>query len=118
MQNLTQNIPPYRHRNNQRLLTQFRAVTGINIAVKSDQSLTFGDVSGGGGKRKKGRGKGGQINNHTMNGRTTHPAEDGERGDEEEEEMFRSVCCLECDHRVGVLDGEDVFHFFGVIASG
>ncbi|CAN0500019.1 unnamed protein product [Ectocarpus sp. 8 AP-2014] len=108
---------------------QFRAVTGINVNINLDVFLTLDDVSGGGSRRRKGRRKG--------NGTTTAAASvardsgggggldrrnqsaqvDGE-GREEEQEMFHPVSCGECDHRVGVYDVDEVFHFFGVVASG
>ncbi|CAM9839517.1 unnamed protein product [Ectocarpus fasciculatus] len=109
---------------------QFRAVTGINVNVNFDVFLTLDDVSGGGGsgsRRRKGRRKG--------DGKTAAAASvarDGggglDRRDqtahvdaedrEEEQETFHPVSCGECDHRVGVYDVDEVFHFFGVVASG
>lgn len=100
---------------------QFRAVTGINITVNYDESLTFDDVSGAGKRPRKG-GKGARNR-----GRTAQQLETGRRGVGETsegsgggggEERFHPVCCRECDHRVGVLDEEEVFHFFSIIASG
>lgn len=96
---------------------QFRAVTGINVTVNDDEVLTLDEVSGGGKERATARSKKRARNSGTQsspaNGRGGGKA-DGGVG----EEKFRPVCCSGCDHRVGVLDEEDVFHFFNVIASG
>lgn len=113
-------------------LNQFRAVTGINVNVKHDEFLTLDQVSGGGGggsgRRKGGRKKRGKTattrHNHGDGGvgAGNQPPEEevGEGGQRagEETEMFHPVSCGECDHIVGVYDAEEVFHFFGVIASG
>eukprot|EP00904_Undaria_pinnatifida_P011502 jgi/Undpi1/7482/HiC_scaffold_22.g09955.m1 len=116
--------------------TTFRAVTGINVVVKSDEFLTMEQLSGGARKRqtKGGKGKGKRGNNNAM--RAAAPAAEEEalwegggqgRGGEGEGgggraggggERFNPVCCGECDHRVGVIDEEEVLHFFNVIASG
>lgn len=108
---------------------QFRAVTAINVNVNHDEFLTLDQVSGGGaGRRGRGkrnnRGKRASAprDSDTSKGWGTQqpPAEgDGRRPKGlEEEETFHPVCCRECDHRVGVYDTEEVFHFFGVVASG
>lgn len=113
-------------------LNQFRAVTGINVNVKHEEFLTLDQVSGGGGGRRKGGRKShGKSAAARHNGggdgvgagnRPPGGNEEVDRGGvgagEEEEEMFHPVCCGECDHIVGVYDAEEVFHFFGVIASG
>lgn len=108
---------------------QFRAVTGINVNVNHDEFLTLDQVSGGGagGGRQGGRNnRGNRASAARDSGSSTGrgaqqepPAEvGGGEGGSGEEEMFHPVCCRECDHGVGVYDAEEVFHFFGVIASG
>jgi hypothetical protein len=37
--------------------------------------------------------------------------------EEEKEEIYRPVCCDVCSLEIAVLDSEDVYHFFQVIAS-
>lgn len=78
--------------------------------MKRNESLTFDDISGGGKRSGKGRMKG---QNSACSGQRK-AAEQAKNG----RELFHPVCCAECDYRVGVLDEEEVFHFFGVIASG
>eukprot|EP00903_Cladosiphon_okamuranus_P010898 g10294.t1 len=115
---------------------QFRAVTGINVVVKYDVFLSLDEVSGGGGGG--GRGKSARKQRANRAATAARDSRDGVRqgaqqpagggsggrrqgGEEEEvveEEMFHPVCCVECDHRVGVYDTEEVLHFFGVVASG
>ncbi|CAM9391400.1 unnamed protein product [Hapterophycus canaliculatus] len=114
-------------------LNQFRAVTGINVNVKLEEFLTLDQVSGGsgggGGRRKGGRKNREKSATARHNSRSSdrrgvgrQPPEGGVGGGGEravgEEEMFHPVCCGECDHIVGVYDADEVFHFFGVIASG
>lgn len=101
---------------------QFRAVTGINVNINYDVFLTLDDVSGGGSRRKGygttaaaasvARDSDGGLDCRNQTAQVD--AEDRE----EEQEMFHPVSCGECDHRVGVYDLDEVFHFFGVIASG
>lgn len=121
-----------------RYSNQFRAVTGINVFVNYDVFLSLDQVSGGGGG---GGGKRGRkqrasrasatsaardIGDGVRRGAQQQPPGGGVRGggrqggeeEEVEEEMFHPVCCVECDHRVGVYDAEEIFHFFGVVASG
>lgn len=114
---------------------QFRAVTGINVHVNHDEFLTLEQVSGGGADRRR-RGKRKHRGKQASAAKTAAPRDSGAstgwgRQEQppaevggglpealEEEEMFHPVCCGECDHRVGVYDAEEVFHFFGVVASG
>ena len=94
---------------------QFRAVTGINVTVDRNESLRFEDISGGGKKRSKRGGTSGWSSGRQQESTRRRQGEDDAEGDRE---RFHPVFCAECDHRVGVLDEEEVFHFFGVIASG
>lgn len=123
--------------------SQFRAVTGINIVVKGDESLTMDQLSAGTRKRQSRGGK--EVRDNIAMRAAAAAAEEGVspeagggqgRGVEwglaegeaggaggggwggENEETFHPVCCGECDHRVGVIDEEEVLHFFNVIASG
>lgn len=92
---------------------QFRAVTGINIVIDDGQPLTLDQVSGSRNQQRKTSGKGGR-----KGGQAAQQQRSGKGADLEEVELFRAVCCSQCEHRVGVLDEDDVFHFFNVIASG
>ncbi|CBN78710.1 e2f-associated phosphoprotein [Ectocarpus siliculosus] len=108
---------------------QFRAVTGINVNINYDVFLTLDDVSGGGSRRRRGRRKGNGTTAAAasvardigggggLDRRNQSAQVDGEDR-EEEQETFHPVSCGECDHRVGVYDVDEVFHFFGVVASG
>lgn len=95
---------------------QFRAVTGINVVVKGDESLSLDEVSGGGKRAPTRSKKGARSNSGTQS--SAKGAHGGNAGEGAGEETFHPVCCSECNHRVGVFDEEDVFHFFNVIASG
>ncbi|CAN0357774.1 unnamed protein product [Ectocarpus sp. 12 AP-2014] len=106
---------------------QFRAVTGINVNINYDLFLTLDDVSGGGSRQRKGRRKGhgktpaaASVARDSSGGldRLNQTAQVDAEDREEEQEMFHPVSCGECDHRVGVYDVDEVFHFFGVVASG
>lgn len=114
---------------------QFRAVTGINVNVNHDEFLTLDQVSGGGagaGKRRARNNRGKRASAATAAAARDSGSSTGREaqqeppagigggggGKMEEEEMFHPVCCGECDHRVGVYDAEEIFHFFGVVASG
>lgn len=114
---------------------QFRAVNAINVIVRDDEVLLADDVSGRSKPRSskhkdtEKRGNSGEHEHNDRQPRPSAPADSEERARParegvggtqagEEEEFFHPVCCRECDHRVGVMDGDEVYHFFGVIASG
>ncbi len=113
---------------------QFRAVTGINVSVNYDEFLTLDQVSGGGGRRRAGacksRGAAAAPAAATAPAPARHSGNGVGHGTREQqaaggggqqgpgEEVFHPVSCGECDHPVGVYDADEVFHFFGVIASG
>lgn len=73
--------------------------------------MTFDDISGGGKRSGKGKIK---VQQNACSGQRKA----GKQSNNNDIELFHPVCCAECDFRVGVLDGEEVFHFFGVIPSG
>ncbi|CAM9372763.1 unnamed protein product [Discosporangium mesarthrocarpum] len=88
--------------------TQFRAVFVRNVRVLAEE-----DVSQRGGKMGRGMG-GGQAKGN----RDTQQPQEGGSGAGGMRETLRRVCCLECGNEVGVMDQDDVYHFFDVIASG
>lgn len=68
----------------------------VNCKIKNDQ------VSQPGLKRKRGRkGRGG---GETESGSVSS-------------EIFKQVCCSVCSTEVGVIDEEEVYHFFNVLPS-
>ncbi|KAK1380515.1 C-terminal [Heracleum sosnowskyi] len=80
----------------EKYVTQYRAVFVSNCKIKNDQ------VAQPGIKRKRGkRGKGGS---ETDAGSFTG-------------ETFKPVCCSTCSTEVGVIDEEEVYHFFNVLPS-
>ncbi|XP_074338636.1 uncharacterized protein LOC141676816 isoform X2 [Apium graveolens] len=80
----------------EKYVTQYRAVFVNNCKIKNDQ------VSQPGIKRKRGkRGKGGlETDAGSITGET-----------------FKPVCCSTCSTEVGVIDEEEVYHFFNVLPS-
>lgn len=96
--------------------TQFRAVHAMNVVVRDDETLSMSDISGQRIKRPSKQTKSGaRRNQHPFSRPSDAPRGKSRQG---KEEIFHPVYCKECDHRVGVMDEEEVFHFFGVIASG
>lgn len=96
----------------ERYRRQYRAMFVMNCTVKTEQLLRYQDQQKSKNKNKrkrKGRGR-------------------GRRGEEEEEcpappagldpeEVYRPVCCSECSTEVAVLDKDEVYHFFNILAS-
>ncbi|XP_027154664.1 E2F-associated phosphoprotein [Coffea eugenioides] len=80
----------------EKYLTQYRAVFVINCKIKSYQ------VSQHGSKRKRGR----------RHGTSSETEADSVAG-----EAVKPVCCSVCSTDVGVIDEEEVYHFFNVLPS-
>ncbi|XP_010249646.1 PREDICTED: E2F-associated phosphoprotein [Nelumbo nucifera] len=80
----------------EKYVTQYRAIFVVNCKIRSDQILRQS-------KRKSRKSK-----------RTT---DFGESEDHVESETFKPVCCLVCSTEVGVIDKEEIYHFFNVLPS-
>ncbi|KAL3502289.1 hypothetical protein ACH5RR_036738 [Cinchona calisaya] len=76
----------------EKYLTQYRAVFVVNCKIKN------GQVSQPGTKRKRGR-------RHKTS------------AEPEVDDVVKPVCCLICSTEVGVIDEEEVYHFFNVLPS-
>lgn len=83
-----------RHEKN---VMQYRAIFVVNCKIKSEQV-----VAQLGSKRKRGK-----------KGRRSSEAEAGS----DTGETYKHVCCSVCSTEVGVIDEEEVYHFFNVIPS-
>lgn len=84
-------------------MTQYRAMFVRNCTVRTDQILREGK------QEKKSKRK-----------RKTNAGPDlgsSEPKDDAQGLIYRPVCCLVCSTEVGVLDEEEVYHFFNVIPS-
>ncbi|OVA10706.1 E2F-associated phosphoprotein [Macleaya cordata] len=79
-------------------VTQYRAIFVVNCKIKSNQVLRQSNQKPKNG-RKSGRGR-----NETEAGPSCI-------------ETFKPVCCLVCSTEVGVIDQEEVYHFFNVLPS-
>ncbi|KAJ1702071.1 hypothetical protein LUZ63_001850 [Rhynchospora breviuscula] len=87
----------------EKYVTQYRAMFVRNCTVKTDQILREEK------KRKKPKRK--RNTNAGPESGLSEPKEDA-RGP-----IYRPVCCSVCSTEVGVLDDEEVYHFFDVIPS-
>ncbi|AQK72960.1 hypothetical protein Zm00014a_027180 [Zea mays] len=83
----------------EKYVNQYRAMFVRNCKIKTDQVLREGKS-----KRKKRRG-----------GRAGDPAAASEG--ESKGQSYHPVCCEVCSTEVGVLDEDEVYHFFNVIPS-
>ncbi|XAR63992.1 hypothetical protein NMG60_11024170 [Bertholletia excelsa] len=83
----------------EKYVTQYRAVFVSNCKIKNDEMLQVKSL-----KRK--RGKRG----------TVAGAGDCRRVDESGEAL-KPVCCAVCSTEVGVIDEEEIYHFFNVLPS-
>ncbi|KAL4186105.1 hypothetical protein AMTRI_Chr09g12570 [Amborella trichopoda] len=88
----------------ERYLTQYRAMFVRNCTIKTNQILHSPSVS----KRKQAKAKE-KIKDSKNSG---EPSENGE-----EDEIFRPVCCSICKTEVAVMDKDEVYHFFNILAS-
>jgi hypothetical protein len=96
MVNCTRFLLMSRH---EKYVNQYRAMFVRNCKIKTDQVLREGKS-----KRKKRRG-----------GRAGDPAAASEG--ESKGQSYHPVCCEVCSTEVGVLDEDEVYHFFNVIPS-
>lgn len=81
----------------EKYVTQYRAVFVVNCKIKTDQVSQSGSQ-----KRKRGR-----------NGRLSIETEGGSVSGE----TTKLVCCSLCSTEVGVVDEEEIYHFFNVLPS-
>ncbi|NXX89245.1 EAPP protein, partial [Centropus bengalensis] len=79
--------------------TQYRAMFVMNCIVNKEEILKYRK------KQKKSRKK------------MKHSKETSVQSNEEEEEVYHPVLCTECSTEVAVMDKDEVFHFFNVLAS-
>lgn len=89
-------IMPCRH---EKYLTQYRAMFVVNCKIKDEP------VSQGGSKRKR------------RSRKQRRPATETVPDDVVNDEAIRAVCCAVCWTEVGIVDDEEVYHFFHVLPS-
>lgn len=80
--------------------TQYRAMFVMNCFVNKEEILKY---------RKKVK----KRNKKRKHSEETTPAQ----SNQEEEEVYHPVLCTECSTEVAVMDKDEVFHFFNVLAS-
>ncbi|NXL93143.1 EAPP protein, partial [Alectura lathami] len=80
--------------------TQYRAMFVMNCSVNKEEILRYK-------KKLKKR------NKKMKNSKETAPVQTNE----EEEDVYHPVLCSECSTEVAVMDKDEVFHFFNVLAS-
>ncbi|NXH11558.1 EAPP protein, partial [Bucco capensis] len=81
--------------------TQYRAMFVMNCTVKKEEILKY---------RKKPRKRSKKMK-HSKEAISIQSTQ------EEEEEIYHPVSCTECSTEVAVMDKDEVFHFFNVLAS-
>ncbi|KAF8389558.1 hypothetical protein HHK36_024074 [Tetracentron sinense] len=81
----------------EKYVTQYRAIFVVNCKVKSEKVLRQRNQKPRKGKR----------------GRDSGESEAGPEGGE----TFRPVCCSVCSTEVGIIDEDEVYHFFNVLPS-
>ena len=81
----------------EKYVTQYRAVFVVNCKVGSERVV----------EQRNPKRKAGKRNGESVEG-IANPAVG---------ETFKQVCCVVCSTEVGVMDGEDVYHFFNVLPS-
>lgn len=90
--------------------TQYRAMFVMNCTVKSDEVLRYKtqpDRKQRNRKRRRGQ------NSETPRDEAPDPAPAGMDADE----VYHPVRCSECSTEVAVLDKDEVYHFFNILAS-
>lgn len=81
----------------EKYVTQYRAVFVVNCKVGNEQTMHQSILRPKRGKRRKDSGES-EVN-----------LAGGEK--------FKQVCCLACSTEVGVIDEDEVYHFFNVLPS-
>ncbi|XP_072958146.1 uncharacterized protein [Typha angustifolia] len=81
----------------EKYVTQYRAMFVRNCKVRTDQILRQG--------KQKRRNSKAQVDSTKS------------KDDVHNDSVFRPVCCAVCSTEVGVLDEEEIYHFFNVIPS-
>lgn len=87
--------------------TQYRAMFVMNCTVKSDEVLRYQTRSDRKPRNRKRR------KAETAPEQPAGPAPVGMDADE----TYHPVCCSECSTEVAVLDKDEVYHFFNILAS-
>lgn len=87
-------ILEFRH---EKYVTQYRAVFVMNCTVKDERSYQHVGSGPKGGKRRRGSSK-------SEAGPVTS-------------ETFKHVCCSVCSTDVGVIDEDEVYHFYNTLPS-
>ncbi|KAL2945953.1 hypothetical protein AAZX31_U017800 [Glycine max] len=82
----------------EKYLTQYRAVFVVNCKIGNDKVLKQNTSR----SRKRNRGKEGF---------------DGDDAHSTNIETFKQVCCSVCSTEVGVIDQDEIYHFFNVLPS-
>ncbi|KAG7250305.1 hypothetical protein CRUP_010332 [Coryphaenoides rupestris] len=110
----------------ERFRTQYRAMFVMNCTVKREEVLRYRTPQerrrskrrsrrtreqeevqrGGGAQQVEVQGGGGVEQEEVQGG-----------GAQEQEEVYHPVQCTECSTEVGVVDQDEVFHFFNILAS-
>lgn len=78
-------------------MTQYRAVFVVNCKIGSDQVI----------HQKEARPR------RAKSGRQSSEIEANPAGNQ----TFKQVCCLVCSTEIGVIDEDEVYHFFNVLPS-
>lgn len=94
-------ISPLLHRH-ESYKTQYRAMFVMNCAVNKEEILKYRNKVKRRSKKMKHSKELGSIQSNQ---------------EEEEEEIYHPVLCNECSTEVAVMDKDEVFHFFNVLAS-
>ncbi|KAM3842529.1 E2F-associated phosphoprotein [Diretmus argenteus] len=93
--------------------TQYRAMFVMNCTVKKDEVLRYKTQEKKQRSRKRRKG---QKETTTVAAVEELPAPAAPRG-MGEEEVYHPVQCTECSTEVAVLDKDEVYHFFNILAS-
>ncbi|XP_057736696.1 uncharacterized protein LOC130951953 isoform X4 [Arachis stenosperma] len=83
----------------EKYVTRYRAVFAVNCKINDDNILMEDTPR----SRKRNRGGAGRS--------------DGQEATSANNETFKQVCCSVCSTEVGVIDEDEVYHFFNVLPS-
>ncbi|XP_061368641.1 uncharacterized protein LOC133311595 [Gastrolobium bilobum] len=81
----------------EKYLTHYRAIFVVNCKIENDQVLRQ-NISRSGKRKRTGRLDGSDAHSNNI-------------------ETFKQVCCSVCSTEVGVIDEDEVYHFFNVLPS-
>ncbi|KAI4328591.1 hypothetical protein L6164_020931 [Bauhinia variegata] len=82
----------------EKYLTQYRAIFVINCKIENNQVMR-------------------QNNSSSRRGKREREGSDGSKAHSTEVGTFKQVCCSVCLTEVGVIDEDEVYHFFNVLPS-